>query len=131
MYSGCLITYPDSVTEEQLKADCQLLAGYGCAYSMTLSDLDENSKLYLYRHVYDMLPMIAVILVLAFVSSVSSAALTTRTRFKDYAVFCICGMRWKQSVQRTRLPLRNSGRNGTGSGTPLRKLPVWRRCMYR
>ena len=46
-----------------------------------------------------MLPMIVVILVLAFVSSVSSAALTTRTRLKDYAVFCICGMRWKQSVQ--------------------------------
>ena len=99
LFSGCLITYPDSVTEEQLKADCQLLTGYGCAYSMTLSDLDKNSKLYLYRHVYDMLPMIAVILVLTFVSSVSSAALTTRTRLKDYAVFCICGMRWKQSVQ--------------------------------
>ena len=99
LFSGCLITYPDSVTEEQLKADRQLLAGYGCAYSMPLSDLDKNSKLYLYRHVYDMLPMIVVILVLAFVSSVSSAALTTRTRLKDYAVFCICGMRWRQSVQ--------------------------------
>ena len=98
LFSGCLITYSSSVTDEQLKGDCQLLTGYGCAYSMTLSDLDKNSKLYLYRHVYDMLPMIVVILVLAFVSSVSSAALTTRTRLQDYAVFCICGMRWKQSV---------------------------------
>lgn len=98
LFSGSVITYPDSVTDEQLKADQQTLAGIGCAYSMTLSELDKNSKLYLYRHVYDMLPISIVILVLTLVSSLSSAALTTRTRLRDYAVFCICGMRWKQSV---------------------------------
>ena len=98
LFSGCLITYPDSVTKDQLKEDQQTLAKFGCAYSMPLTDLDKNSKLYLYRHLYDMLPIIIVILVLAFVSSVSSSALTMRTRLKDYAVFCICGMRWKQCV---------------------------------
>lgn len=98
LFSGCLITYPESVSQDQLKADQQTLAKFGCAYSMALTDLDKNSKLYLYQHLYDMLPMIIVILVLAFVSSLSSSALTMRTRLKDYAVFCICGMRWKQCV---------------------------------
>lgn len=98
LFSGCLITYPESVSKEQLKADQQMLAKFGCAYSMALTDLDKNSKQYLYRHLYDMLPIIIVILVLAFVSSLSSSALTMRTRLKDYAVFCICGMRWKHCV---------------------------------
>ena len=98
LFSGSIITYPDSVTDEQLKADSQLLTKFGCAYCVTLAQLDKNSKLYLYRHVYDMLPIIIVILVLTFVSALSSTALTTRSRLKNYAVFCICGMRWKQGV---------------------------------
>lgn len=98
LFSGCLITYPESVSDEQLKADQQQLAKYGCAYSMALTDLDKNSKQYLYRHLYDMLPIIIVILVLAFVSSLSSSALTTRSRLRDYAVLCVCGMQWKHCV---------------------------------
>ena len=98
LFSGCLITYPESVSDEQLKADQQQLAKYGCAYSMTLTELDKNSKQYLYRHLYDMLPIIIVIAVLAFVSSLSSSALTTRSRLRDYAVLSVCGMQWKHCV---------------------------------
>lgn len=98
LFSGCIITYPDGVSDEQLSADQRTLAGFGCAYSVTLRELDENSRLYLFRHVYDMLPVVVVILVMTFVSQLCSAALTARTRLRDYAVFCICGMRRKQAV---------------------------------
>jgi ABC-type antimicrobial peptide transport system permease subunit len=98
LFSYSIITYPDSVTEEELNADRETLYNYGCQYSISLSDMDRNSKQYLYRQVYNLLPIIIVILVLAFVSSISSTALSTRQRLRDYSIYYICGLQWKQCI---------------------------------
>ena len=68
----------------------------GCAFSVDLTEMDQNSKQYLYQQLYQLLPIVAVLLVLVLVSSISSSALATRRRLRDYAMFYLCGMQWKQ-----------------------------------
>ncbi len=97
MYSA-LITYPDDYTEEQLSSEKQKLSSMGCLFSESLRKMDKNSKQYLYEQVYNLLPIVAVLLVLTAVSSVSSSALSTKRRLRDYAIYYVCGLKWRQCI---------------------------------
>lgn len=98
MTAGFIITYPDDVSQEQLRAECRKLASFCSPVSVQLSEIQPNNLRYLYRQVYDQLPIIIVLLVLTIVSCISSSAITTRSRLRDYAVFYVCGLRWKQCI---------------------------------
>lgn len=98
VYSSVLLSYSDGTDKETLKKDQQTLSKMGCAFSMDLEEMDQNSKQYLYQQMYELLPIVAVLLVLVLVSSISSSALATRRRLRDYAMFYLCGMQWKHCV---------------------------------
>ncbi len=98
LYNGVLITYPDSVTEEELIEDQKTLATLGGVYSETLSVMEKNSWDYLSEQFYNLLPVIIVILILTFVSSISNTALSTYRRLHDYAVYYINGLQWKHCI---------------------------------
>lgn len=60
--------------------------------------MNANSMAYLYTQVYNLLPIIIVLMLLTIVSSISSSALSTKKRLKDYSIYYICGLRWRQCV---------------------------------
>ncbi|MBQ8515338.1 MAG: hypothetical protein IJ496_08060 [Ruminococcus sp.] len=93
--SSAFLTFPDDFTEEELFAAQQKLNQYGNVMSFPMSEINENSKKYLHRELYNLLPIIIVLFILAAVSSVSSSALSTRRRLKDYAIYYITGLQWK------------------------------------
>lgn len=97
-----LFVYDDSVSREIIengKRKLVEMTEIGMAYTESFDTLDQNSQKYLYMQVYNLLPIIAVILILTFVSSVSSTAISTRERLKDYSIFYICGLRWDQCIR--------------------------------
>ncbi len=96
IYSTLLLSYPEGISSETLKQDQQTLSKMGCAFSMLLPEMDKNSKQYLAQQLYELLPIVVVLLILVLVSSISSSALATRRRLRDYATFYLCGMQWKQ-----------------------------------
>ena len=96
IYSSVLLSYAAGTDPETLKQDQQTLGKMDCAFSVDLTEMDQNSKQYLYQQLYQLLPIVAVLLVLVLVSSISSSALATRRRLRDYAMFYLCGMQWKQ-----------------------------------
>ena len=96
IYSTLLLSYPEGISSETLKQDQQTLSKMGCAFSMRLPEMDKNSKQYLAQQLYELLPIVVVLLILVLVSSISSSALATRRRLRDYATFYLCGMQWKQ-----------------------------------
>lgn len=96
-----IFSYDDSVSDEDIKNDRKTLSKTGDMNSFVYSQLEtvkENSLTYLYMQVYNLLPIIIVILILTFVSSISSTALSTRERLRDYSIFYISGLRWNQCV---------------------------------
>ena len=93
-----IVTYPDDYTEAQLLEEQQKLSEIGCTLSVSLQEMDENSREYLYAQVYHLLPIILVLLVLTMVSSISSSALSTRRRLKDYSIYYVNGLQWKHCI---------------------------------
>lgn len=93
-----IIKYSENVSEEQLEKQKNLLSNYGAVFSSSLKKIDKNSKRYLYHDVYNLLPIITMLLILVIVSSISSTALSTRRRLKDYSIYYINGLQWKHCV---------------------------------
>lgn len=91
-----MIKYPDGTPEEIIKQDRLKLAEYGANLSLTLPELDKNSKAYLYEQLYQMLPIIVILLILVMVSSISTSAISARRRLKDYAKYYVLGLKWRQ-----------------------------------
>lgn len=91
--------YDESTSAETIERDKQRLsdlAGIHGANHFDLDMLERNNRQYLRSEAYDMLPIIIVILILTFAGSISGSALSARERLRDYSVFCICGLRWRQ-----------------------------------
>lgn len=90
-------TSPDVLREGQRTLG--EMAEIGSAYTESFETLELNSRKYLYMQVYNLLPIIIAILILTFVSSISSTALSTRERLRDYSIFYITGLRWDQCIR--------------------------------
>ncbi len=96
-----LVIYDGDTSPEIMEEGQRMLgkmAEIGMAYTMPFEPIDEGSQKYLYMQVYNLLPIIIVILVLTFVSSVSSTAISTIERLRDYSIFYITGLRWSQCI---------------------------------
>lgn len=97
-YMGAvLMRYPERISQEQLLADQKLLA-IGAAWVWDLEELDVNSRAYLYTEVYKLLPIIVMLMMLVTISSISSTAISTRKRLRDYAVFSLSGLPWGKCI---------------------------------
>lgn len=93
--SSVIITYPDDISDDIVEQDINKILQYGGGYAVTLEELYDNSVRYLYRQMYNLLPIIIVLFILVSVSSISSSALSTRRRLKDYSIYYINGLQWK------------------------------------
>ncbi|MBR1764272.1 MAG: hypothetical protein IJ746_02655 [Ruminococcus sp.] len=90
-YAGAvLLSYPEGADEEQIT---ELLRGAGSVFSISMPALEEASRSYLALRVRDLLPLTVILCVMALVSSISTAALSTRQQLRDYAVLSLCGLR--------------------------------------
>lgn len=96
--SSFIVTYPDNYTEEQLEKEQAKLASLGCAISVPLREMDKNSMKYLYAQMYNLFPIVIVLMILTAVGCISSSALTTRRRLRDYAIYYVNGLQWKHCI---------------------------------
>lgn len=99
MTGSSLISFADDITDEQLEENQNILFESGAYTAESLQQLQPRNRRFLFRQLYDQFPVILVLLILTCVSCMSSSALTTRSRLRDYAVFYVCGLRWKQCVR--------------------------------
>ena len=57
-----------------------------------------NSRNYIFSQIYTLFPILICILILTLISAVSISALSAKNQLKNYAVYYICGLKWKQCV---------------------------------
>lgn len=95
-----MLRYKEPVTEEQRIRDRRILSEneVGGSVSYDLEELDEKSQKWLYHEVYNLLPIIIMLMILVSVSAISTTALATRRRLRDYAVYALSGMPWGKCI---------------------------------
>lgn len=84
----------DEVISEAMKTSAEMNAGV----SIRLEEINKNSKDYLREELMKLLPLVIILLILTTVSSISTSAISTRRRLKDYAKYYLIGLRWQQCV---------------------------------
>lgn len=90
-----MITYSSDPSEEELLDDRKTISSFGSMFYTELSAINEKSKDYFLLQIFNYLPLILVVLVLTFVSSISITAVSTRQRLHDYGIYYICGLKWR------------------------------------
>ena len=90
-----LLNYPDTTDEDALT---ERLTACGCIYSLPMTELDRASKNYLSQQIYELLPLIIILLIMSLIGSISTSALSTREQLRDYAVFSLCGLKKNRCI---------------------------------
>lgn len=91
-----LVTYPDDVTEEIIEENDRVIKQMMVIKSVPLSEMKSNSLKYIFLQLYDLMPIFVCVLILTLVGVLSTSALSAKRQLKNYAVYYICGLRWKQ-----------------------------------
>ncbi|SDB04924.1 hypothetical protein SAMN02910317_00168 [Ruminococcaceae bacterium FB2012] len=63
-----------------------------------MTELDRASKNYLSQQIYELLPLIIILLIMSLIGSISTSALSTREQLRDYAVFSLCGLKKNRCI---------------------------------
>ena len=91
-----LVTFDDSISDEQYDKLCSQLAIYGS--QIPLNEFSKRSKLYVYDQIVQLLPILICIALLMVVSTVSISTLNTKMSLRTYAIYYTLGCTWKGSI---------------------------------
>lgn len=86
----------DDVSDDELIEALKTAGKMGSSVSLTLGELNENSREYLYSELMKLLPIVIILLILVTVSAVSVSAISARQRLRDYAKYYVLGLQWRQ-----------------------------------
>ncbi|NLZ46575.1 MAG: hypothetical protein GX896_07780 [Clostridiales bacterium] len=89
-----LITF-NNISDETLKENRQIL-GKDNYLILGNETIKTNSEKYIYQQIYLILPIIICIMVITLVSSISVSAISAKKQLKNYAIYYICGSKWKE-----------------------------------
>lgn len=92
-----LISYGEQATKEQVAGDMAVFAGSATTLlrQFTLQEFDENCRNYVFEEIADLLPILFCALVFIAVAAVSAGAISVKKNMHNYAIYYICGLRWK------------------------------------
>ena len=61
-----------------------------------LDEMKSNSLEYIFSQIYTLFPIMICILIFTLVGTISVNALSAKKQLRNYAVYYICGLKWKQ-----------------------------------
>ena len=102
--TGCVFVFCDDLSDEEYE---QRANDYSAKFNKVnkFSDVKENSLDYIYEQMYTLFPIALCIFILTVISTVSISAIYTKRQLRNYAIFYICGARWRTCALRS---LKNS-----------------------
>ena len=98
LQNGLLIKYNSNITEENKIQNIDKISSYGEMMYYDMKSLNKNSKQYLFKQIYDLLPIVFCLAMLILISNISDNALSTRKNLKNYAIYYINGLQWKHCI---------------------------------
>lgn len=93
------VTYPDSVSPEVVEKGNQTIKQLNSLFAFSLENMKENSLEYIFSQIYNLMPIFVCIFILTLVGAISTSALSAKRQLKNYAVYYICGLKWRQCAR--------------------------------
>jgi len=90
------VTYPDNASPETIEKGNQTMKQLHSAYTSSTENMKKNSLEYIFSQLYNLMPIFICVLILTLVGAVSTSALSAKRQLKNYAVYYICGLKWRQ-----------------------------------
>jgi hypothetical protein len=90
-----LIEFDSNLTEEEKENNEKILVKMGTQKIIPLSEMKENSLDHIYEQVKNLIPIILTIFLIVIVSAVSVNTISTKRQFRNFAVYYICGLKWR------------------------------------
>lgn len=90
------VSYKENVAKELVEENNSRINSAHTRYFYTAEEIKKNSLDYIFSQLYDLMPICICILILTLVGAASTSALSAKQQLKNYAVFYICGLKWKQ-----------------------------------
>lgn len=98
-YSSMILNFKnqiDSQVFDEIEKKISEKSYYSIGLIANLKDFNKNSKEYITEQAKALFPIMVIILIMVLISSISVSAISTRRKLKDYAIFYINGLQWKQ-----------------------------------
>lgn len=90
------VTYSDNTSEEVMEKSNKTMKKMRAIYSQSTEIMKENSFEYIFSQIYNLMPIFVCVFILTLVGAISTSALSAKRQLKNYAVYYICGLKWKQ-----------------------------------
>lgn len=90
------VTYPENTVDPQIKTNDSTIRRLQTVYTESTKIMRKNSLEYIFSQLYNLIPIFICVFILTLVGAVSTAALSAKRQLKNYAVYYICGLKWKQ-----------------------------------
>lgn len=95
------LAFDENITDEEIKAIQDCIMGTKCYlnHSIDKKTFDYNSKLYIWNQLNELIPVFIGLLVLVIMSVVCSSAMMTRAQLRNYAIYYLSGLKWKECIR--------------------------------
>lgn len=90
------VTYENNISESVIEKNNGIMTQMMTLNITPFDSMKKNSLDYIFQQIYILLPILICILILTLVSAISVSALSAKRQLKNYAVYYICGLKWKQ-----------------------------------
>lgn len=90
------VTYPDDTPDSQIEANDMIIQSLHSAYTEKTDIIKKNSFEHIFSQIYNLIPIFICIFILTMVGAISTSALSAKQQLRNYAVYYICGLKWKQ-----------------------------------
>lgn len=95
-----ILIYDDGVPQETINQDIDKLNKYSVIYAARpLSKINENSWDYILEELHNYLPVFACVFLFVIIAAVSANAITVKKQLKNYAIYYMCGLPWKNCAR--------------------------------
>lgn len=89
------IIYSDDVSKEIMQKNDRIIKRMMVLSSVPLDQMKMDSLRYIFSQIYDLFPIFICVIILTFIGSISTSALSTKRQLKNYAIYYMCGLKWK------------------------------------
>lgn len=90
------ITYPENTSKELLEENDRKIRRLHPLFTSSTEEMRQRSLDYIFSQIYNLMPIFICVLILTLVGAISTSALSAKRQLRNYAVYYICGMKWKQ-----------------------------------
>ncbi|MDE6759773.1 MAG: hypothetical protein K2J90_03725 [Lachnospiraceae bacterium] len=97
--AGTIVIYPDNISEFTIRENINRLNQESrIHHTAALSDIRERSQKYIFKELNDLLPIALCTFIFIVVAGISAGVISVKKHLKNYAIYYICGMQWKQCL---------------------------------